>query len=282
VHHHLRGADADADAAHVEDLAGRFGVPYVRRDVRPGDVPGNRAAIAREMRYTALADAARSIGAANVAVAHHADDQLETMLMAIARGTGLDGFRGMAETRTIAPDVTLVRPMLAMRAGSCREFCQIARVTWREDASNDDPDSRRARLRRDVLPVLHELWPDAARRASGTGRAIEAARRALEPIVGAAFGPPDQAGWPRAALAALDAPVIAVGLRRALATRDAEAAARLARRHLDPVAAAVRDDTRHPRSFDWPHGWRVQVRADAVQLLPLQPPDLQGLQEEPQ
>ena len=178
VHHHLRD-DADEDAEFVSELCSRFSVPFHLQHVRPGDCGGNIEANARAMRYDAMKQIARNVGAEHIAVGHHGEDQLETMLIALCRGAGLDGLSGMAWTRPLAEDVQLVRPMLGMRKSDCIDLCETASIRWREDPTNLDVDQTRARLRRDVLPVLEELWPDAPRRAGSTGDLLAVAGEAL-------------------------------------------------------------------------------------------------------
>lgn len=164
VHHHLRDA-ADDDARHVTDLCERFGVPLHIKHVQPGELKGNVSANARRLRYQALAEVARSVGAEHIAVAHHAEDQLETMIMAMCRGAGARGLAAMRSARRMG-DVTIVRPLLGVLKRDCEEMCRRAGVEWRDDSTNRDVSRRRARLRRDVTPILEELWPGAARRAA--------------------------------------------------------------------------------------------------------------------
>lgn len=194
VHHHLRGRAADLDAAFVETQARRLELPFHRRDVHPAKLRGSRAAAARRLRYQALAEVARETGAAAVAVAHHAEDQLESMLMALARGAGPDGLAGMAWRRPLLADredarasavvgdsaptkqphqgPALVRPLLSLTKSECEELCRLGGLRWREDRSNRDPSSPRVRLRRQVLPVLEALWPGAARRSVDAGELL--------------------------------------------------------------------------------------------------------------
>jgi tRNA(Ile)-lysidine synthetase-like protein len=170
VHHHLRDA-ADADARHVAEVCERFGVPLQVKHVQPGELKGNVAANARRLRYQALAEVAGNVGAKHVAVAHHAEDQLETMLMAMCRGAGARGLAAMRPARRIN-GVTIVRPLLGVLKCDCEDLCRCAAVAWREDASNRDATRRRARLRRDVTPILEQLWPGAARRAAACAKII--------------------------------------------------------------------------------------------------------------
>mgnify|MGYP006273638335 FL=1 len=98
VQHGLRGEAAEGDAAFVAALAGRFDVPFERRDVVLPDPERNVEAQARRARYAALAEAAEAAGASHVVTGQHADDQLETLLLALVRGRGQNPrrLRGMA------------------------------------------------------------------------------------------------------------------------------------------------------------------------------------------
>lgn len=162
VQHHLRGDAAEGDAAFVAELSAELGLGFVRADIRPGDAAGNLEAIARDQRYAALARLAVEARAGAVATAHHADDHLETLLMAVIRGTGPAGLRGVAWSRPIADQVQLVRPMLGATRDQALDLLGALGQDWREDATNTDVARTRARLRRDVLPVLRELNAGAA------------------------------------------------------------------------------------------------------------------------
>ena len=211
VNHHLRTAAQD-DATYVADLCDRLGLEHHAKDIYPAQEPGNVAANARRLRYAALAEVARAVQAPYVAVAHHGDDQLETMLIALCRGAGQDGLSGMAWCRSLDGDLTLVRPLLGLRKVNCEAFCLMAELTFRHDPTNDDATQIRGRLRRDVLPVLEELWPQAGRRATGAADALALARDALEAQLESSFGPSTTRAWDRTELAELPLPVIAAGL----------------------------------------------------------------------
>ena len=186
------------------------------------------------------------------------------MLIALGRGTGLDGLSAMSPSRPLSDDVTLVRPLLGVRKADCEDLCRVAGVTWRQDPTNFDPNSVRARLRRDVLPVLDELWPDAAIRAANTADVVDAARAALAQRVEALFGASSVRQWDRQRLAGAAVPIIAAGLRRA--ALSAEPNLDLGRAQLMPAARAVADDDRRPREFHWPDGLRLNVTAGEVRL----------------
>ena len=265
VNHHMRES-ADLDEAFVVELCRVHRMELHVRHVHPGPRAGNVQANARALRYEAIASSAASAGAAFVLVAHHADDQLETMLMALGRGAGLDGLSGMAWSRPLVDGLMLVRPLLAVRKAECEDLCRAAGVTWRDDPTNADPDTVRGRLRRDVLGVLEALWPDAAARAVGTADLIAVARTALEEQLTRTFGDPSARRWDRDALRTLALPFVAAGLRRAALNADPRRADDLGQTVLGPAAEAIADTERRPRSFDWPGGLQILVTAREVRL----------------
>jgi tRNA(Ile)-lysidine synthase len=166
VHHGLRGAEADADAEFVQLLAWRLGVPCVVEKV-PVSALARRGKISLEMagraaRYACFARLARALGADRVATAHHADDQVETLLLRLLRGTGLQGLGGMACETTIN-GLRIIRPMLHVRHADAIAFLRAHGLAWREDASNTDVALLRNRVRRDVLPMLEAHFGAAVR-----------------------------------------------------------------------------------------------------------------------
>lgn len=266
VHHHLRGQSADADAAFVTDLCRRFGLPLRIEHVRPGALPGNVAENARQLRYEGLKRIAQMAGAATITVAHHADDQFETMLIALCRGAGVEGLAGMPWTRPLDDGIALVRPLLAVRRSDCEDYCRAAGVAWRDDPSNTDVKNLRARLRRDVLPIIEELWPDAPARAASAADALEAARAALAERIEQAFGAPGARCWPRGALADLPLPVLAAGLRRAALDEAPALSDAFGQRILLPAAEAIASREKKPKQFDWPGGLMLAVTKHEVKL----------------
>ena len=269
VHHHLR-PDADADADFVAALCKRLDVDHRRIEVRPADEPGNTAAAARQLRYAALRDTALSNGSRHVVVAHHADDQLETILMALGRGSGIRGLRGMAwrrRIRTDEPDACwLLRPLLGVRKATCLDFCTVQDEIWREDPTNRDPNTRRGRLRRDVLPHLESMWPDVALRATSASESLHAVHRLAARSVHGRVGPASRTVWPRSVLRELEPASVMWVLRRAAVHLAPEAADRLPRRILEPAARLVRSDDPQPRHLDWACGIRVRIDRESVRV----------------
>jgi tRNA(Ile)-lysidine synthase len=176
LNHGIRGSEADADAAFVEALARDWGVPCV---VETADVPAlareRKLAIeeaARQARYAFLLRVARQIGADAVAVAHHADDQAETVLMHFLRGAGLAGMRGIlpmsdltrlrigASSDVEGGPVRLVRPLLEVSKDDILAYCRDNGLEFRFDRSNLDQTHFRNRLRHELLPLLKTYNPN--------------------------------------------------------------------------------------------------------------------------
>lgn len=265
VHHHLR-AEADADAKHVQAVCEAMDLAVEIQHVHPAEMGGNLADAARKLRYEALLQAAIRAGAGHVAVGHHAEDQLETMLMALCRGSGLDGLSAMAWRRPLGEGVFLVRPLLASRKAACESLCAAAGIDWREDVSNLDTVRTRARLRADVLPVLEELWPGAAVRAASTADVLAAAGDLVAERLNDVFGDASQRCWLRDSLRSLAVPLIAAGIRRAVGDAVGETGDAIGQRQLLPAAAAIADENRRPRVFGMVQGLRLRVTAREVQL----------------
>jgi tRNA(Ile)-lysidine synthase len=160
VHHGLRGAEADGDQEAVADLAARLGVPFAAERVDPRALEEGRSSrarptlqeAARTLRYAALDRIAEQLGADRIATAHHADDQAETVLLRLFRGTGPDGLAGIPER---SPDGRIVRPLLRVSRAEIEVYAHNRGLEWREDASNASPDYTRNRLRK-WLPRLAE------------------------------------------------------------------------------------------------------------------------------
>jgi tRNA(Ile)-lysidine synthase len=158
VNHGLRGAQGDGDERFVEELAASLGVECVVGHVEPraiADAEGDGLeAACRATRYDFLVATAQRHGARYVAVGHTADDQAETILHHVLRGTGLAGLGGMTTFRPMNDATTLVRPLLAARRADVREYLASLEQPWREDATNRERAFTRNRLRHDLLPLL--------------------------------------------------------------------------------------------------------------------------------
>lgn len=164
LNHQLRGAESDADEAFVRQLhddlqnAGAAGLEcaWERIDVaaRAAAASANLEATARQIRYDWLTHLAREKKISWIATGHTADDQAETVLHRLLRGTGLQGLRGIAPRRELAPGVELIRPLLQVSRSEVLAYLQSEGVPYRQDSSNLDRRFTRNRIRHELLPLL--------------------------------------------------------------------------------------------------------------------------------
>jgi tRNA(Ile)-lysidine synthase len=158
--HCLRGAESEADANFVSDLACASGLEFIvdREDVASAarQHGWNLEEAARRLRYAFFERVVGEGRATRVAVAHTADDQAETVLAHMIRGTGLTG---LSAIYPVAGSV--VRPLLEIRRTELRSFLTARGETWREDPTNQDAGRMRARIRRQLLPVLEQNFSPA-------------------------------------------------------------------------------------------------------------------------
>lgn len=217
--HGLRGAAGTQDAAYVRDVAAGWGVPVTleRADV-PHDAQTHNLGLeeaARRARYAFLARVAHSVGADRVVTGHHRDDQAETVLLNVIRGSGLDGLRGMLPAAPLpdsGPDsgLLVVRPLLNISRAAIEAYAAAHDLAPRTDATNTDPAYRRNRLRHVIMPQLEALNPNlraALARMAGVLRVdadwlemVGAAELARVVVSGGAFSTPgvialDRAAW---------------------------------------------------------------------------------------
>ncbi len=188
LNHQLRGSQSAADEAFVIDLCRRLSVPCEvhRAEVGQLETDGSDGleAAARTARYDFLQQTAGRLGARYVVTAHTADDQAETILHRIIRGTGVAGVAGMARVRPLGPAATLIRPLLGFRRAELLEYLNDLQQDYRCDASNDDTRFTRNRIRHELLPRLAEDFNpgvvDALLRLGSLAAEVQAV---VEPIV---------------------------------------------------------------------------------------------------
>ena len=152
-HHGIRGKDADEDAAFCAKICvmrGLFcaiGLGFVPKTARAPDDEGRR------QRYNFLIETATEYGATVIATAHHADDQAETVLLRVLRGTSVEGLCGIPTQRELQPGLRICRPLLSVRRTTLETYCRENSLEFRHDPHNDDPKYVRSRLRAQ-LPAL--------------------------------------------------------------------------------------------------------------------------------
>jgi tRNA(Ile)-lysidine synthase len=162
VHHGLQAA-ADDFERHCADVCVALAVPFVSRRVDARNAAGDSPeATARDARYAAFRDMAgaqtESPSVRSIALGHHADDQVETLLLALSRGAGLPGLAAMpavAERRGL----TIHRPLLGVSAADIRAWLAARGLSWIDDPTNADARYTRNRIRAVLLPALEQTFP---------------------------------------------------------------------------------------------------------------------------
>jgi len=179
--HRLRGQASDSDAKFVGELAAELNLPF---ETAAGDGQRVDEQSARQDRRSFLAQVAKRNGARYIALAHSLDDNVETFLHRLMRGTGPAGLCGIAPFRPLADrgperDFVLARPMLAVRRQSIRDALCERGFRWREDQSNARSDYRRNWIRNELLPIICSEFPDAV---AAISRAIDGQRQWAESL----------------------------------------------------------------------------------------------------
>jgi len=268
------GADSVALLRALYHLSTRRGLPCTVVSIDPGHqvvaARGNLEAVARDLRYAALASICHQQNAAHLAVAHHADDQAETVLMSLLRGAGLRGLSGMPWCRRLQadPEVSLIRPMLGATREQVHDYLKSLDQPWREDASNRDTTRTRARLREEVLPALRAMQPDATQHIADAAEHARTAQEALQSIVQQSL----KAGWAvsgQTAAAARDdvrqlQPVLRCMVLRSALENAGLDTQRITSGKLEELSRACGDEQGGERLFEWGDGVTVRVTRDQV------------------
>lgn len=175
----LRGYESDMDAFFVEDLARKLGKKiYIKDFDTDSYVNINKVSLqmaARELRYRWFEELMKKNKIKTLVTAHHADDNLETFIINLSRGTGIKGLTGIpAKTSNIS------RPLLIFSRAQIMQFAEIKNISWREDHSNLDKKYLRNKIREDVIPRLRELHPGFLGNYEATRANLEGSAALLE------------------------------------------------------------------------------------------------------
>jgi len=162
VHHGIQAA-ADVFETHCRSFCSQFNIPLQVKRVdgrhAPGQSPEDAARLARYKSFSALAEDGHAEGAIkNIALAQHADDQIETILLALSRGGGLPGLSAMP-AYGVKSGISYHRPLLNVRATEIRAWLTARQIVWVEDPSNADEKYTRNRIRARLLPALEATFP---------------------------------------------------------------------------------------------------------------------------
>ncbi|NNK81489.1 MAG: tRNA lysidine(34) synthetase TilS, partial [Flavobacteriaceae bacterium] len=154
----LRGKESDTDETFVLELGNTLNLEVFTQGFDTKDyAKAHKQSIqmaARELRYQWFEDLLRQLEFDYILTAHHADDNLETFLINLSRGTGLEGLTGIPEVKN-----TLVRPLLPFSRQELEDFANAKNISWREDASNLKTKYLRNKLRHEVIPILKGINP---------------------------------------------------------------------------------------------------------------------------
>ena len=157
LNHGFRGKESERDACFVESVARELGLPF---EIETVDVPAYKKSLslssqeaAREVRYRFLEEVRRKTNASKIAVGHNADDQAETIMMWLLRGTGLKGLGGMPPVRD-----GIIRPLIETSRDEIESFLKKRKVSYVVDSSNLKTDYLRNRLRRELFPLLKKEY----------------------------------------------------------------------------------------------------------------------------
>ncbi len=162
INHSLREKESDKDEALVKRFAEKLKIPFYSFSVDTRTYAiANKIGIeeaARHLRYRKIGEIAVSKKSDFIATAHNANDQAETVLMNIVRGSGLNGLHGIPESRRLSVSSNLIRPLLEINKANLRTFAKENNIPFREDVSNDSRDFQRNRVRHFVLPALETAF----------------------------------------------------------------------------------------------------------------------------
>jgi tRNA(Ile)-lysidine synthase len=182
--HHGLSPNADGWLAHCEQICIAHGVAFdaLRIDLAQSD--GGVEEAARIQRYAGLGELCRKHGAKWLLTAHHQDDQAETVLLQLLRGTGVAGLSGMdsankAPTLLGSADLTMARPLLHVARAEIEHYAQAHGIAHIEDESNADTRYARNAVRLQVMPLLAQLFPGFQQRFTRTARHAQSAQRLL-------------------------------------------------------------------------------------------------------
>lgn len=271
IRHNLRsGANQNADLEAARSLAERLGVPFVARDIEVGG-PANSEGEARKLRYEALVEIASESGCRFVATGHHADDQLETMLMTLTRGSGPGGLSGIKPSRPLSQSVTLIRPALICTRAELDAICRNFGHEPAHDETNDDLTRRRAWLRANVIPELLAYADEDLPTRLMSAQSLLADSHALgiekaKALLSHALVDQGSVEIPLDLLAQELGLVIGEWLRLAARELKGESGRDgLGWKHLEPIITRIQSDDMHAKSFDL-QGLRVTVTNRLVRM----------------
>lgn len=163
VNHGLRGLESDEDSEYSRLFCRQQDIPLIIRKVDVASVVknqgGNLQDVARILRYQSFAEVAKVEGINKVVLGHHADDQVETLLMRLIRGAGTEGLSSMS-LQSLCYGLNLIRPLLCFYKKTIEEYCSLNQLVPRLDSSNLSTKYTRNRIREELIPLLETYNPN--------------------------------------------------------------------------------------------------------------------------
>ncbi len=160
VNHNLRGRQSDGDSEFVSELGAKLGVEVLTRSVDTAAyAKANKLSIetaGRDLRFDALCEMCSEAGAEAIVTAHHKDDNAETMIHRLVRGTGLRGLGGIWPRKEFGENVEVVRPLLCVGRKDIEKYCNDNDLTWRTDRTNAETIYTRNKIRHLLLPAVQK------------------------------------------------------------------------------------------------------------------------------
>ncbi|MCC6680588.1 MAG: tRNA lysidine(34) synthetase TilS [Phycisphaeraceae bacterium] len=257
VNHALRHG-SDQDAAFVRELAQTLGLNCLERTLDLSGVTDNLEAAARDARYAALHEMADEAQAATIAVAHHGDDQLETILMRLLRGSSIAGLAGMDWRRD-----RIVRPLLGVDRPTIEDYLHALGQSWREDPTNDDVSLTRNLIRRDWLPMLRRIQPRMARRMTQLSDHLRGLAAWVESVTQRCTPPGDHLDRN---VARRMFPLLLSAVLRRMIERSGVGADRISHATLNRIVLAAQDHHGGQRRFDLADGCSVTVTSESLSV----------------
>jgi tRNA(Ile)-lysidine synthase len=265
LNHRLRGRASAADARFVAKLADRLGYPCESAAVdvrsRMQEQGESMETAARHARHGFFSECAAKFRCRRILLAHHADDQAETVLWNLLRGShGLRGMRGEQEIRVAGKPLRIIRPLLGVRRAELAQWLHGHSLDWREDASNREAVAVRNRLRNEVFPLLAEITGRDPVAAFVRGAQDTAQREAFESaLLDEAKVEDPQGRLHLPALRKLPALLARLAVRRYLSARGI---ADIDRSLLEKAVSLL--DPHGPPSINLPGGGRLRRRAGRI------------------
>jgi tRNA(Ile)-lysidine synthase len=181
--HRLRGDESDADQAFVEELASKLNMACEIGLAKSQSNIVRDESTLRDIRYDFLRDVAGKFGARYVAIAHTADDSVETTLHNLIRGTGLKGLAGIPPFRDLGPDHVLIRPMIDVWRTELDDYLRDRNQSYRQDSSNQKDHYTRNRIRNQLIPFMTaNFCPQAKQAIHRTSMIVAEAHDALDDL----------------------------------------------------------------------------------------------------